>query len=76
MSLTKQWKERLGGLTMYTVVRHWMRTMDFKALLYDPSVDPAQPGFQGPALFIFWHEYIPAPFYLRPHCNIASQSHR
>jgi lysophospholipid acyltransferase (LPLAT)-like uncharacterized protein len=71
MSLTKQWKQRLGGLAVYSAVRHWMCTMDFQAIFYDRSVDPSQAVFQGPALFIFWHEYIPTPFYLRPHCNIA-----
>ncbi len=27
--------------------------------------------FEGPAIFLFWHEYIPFLFYLRGHCHIA-----
>lgn len=62
---------RLGGLAITNVTRQWMRTLDYQACFYDRSVDPAHPDFQGPAIFVFWHEYIPFPFYLRGHCNIA-----
>jgi len=48
-----------------------MCTLDYQASLSDPTVDPAHPGFQGPAIFIFWHEYIPMPIFLRGHCNIG-----
>lgn len=64
-------KAKLGGLAVYTMVRGWMGTLDYQTLYYDRSTDPATRGFRGPAVFIFWHEYIPCPFYLRPHCNIA-----
>jgi len=66
-----QWKMQLGGFAIFMLVRQWMRTMDCQALFYDRTVDPAREDFRGPALFIFWHEYIPAPFFLRPRCNIA-----
>ena len=29
------------------------------------------PSFEGPCLFVFWHEYIPFMFYLRGHCQVA-----
>src|SRR6056297_3221183 len=61
----------LGGLSIATVTRHWMGTMDYQAAYYDPVVDPASEHFAGPAVFLFWHEYIPFLFYLRGHCNIA-----
>jgi len=48
-----------------------MGTLDCQAAFYDPEVDPAYPQFRGPILYLFWHEYIPAPFYYRGHCNIA-----
>jgi lysophospholipid acyltransferase (LPLAT)-like uncharacterized protein len=35
-------------------------------------------GFQGPAIYLFWHEYLLAPFYARGNTNIAvlSSTHR
>jgi len=71
MGRWKQWQGKLGGLAVYSFVRQWMSTLDYKALMYDPTVDPASENFQPSMIFVFWHEYIPCPFYLRPHCNIA-----
>jgi lysophospholipid acyltransferase (LPLAT)-like uncharacterized protein len=71
MILSDDLKVRLGGFAVYGIVRHWMSTLDYQALFYDATVDPVSETFQGPALYIFWHEYIPTPFFLRPHCNIA-----
>ena len=62
---------KLGGLLIHTIVRNWMSTLDCQIVYAEPSVDPAAPEFHGPVVFIFWHEYIPCPFYARPHCNIA-----
>jgi lysophospholipid acyltransferase (LPLAT)-like uncharacterized protein len=71
MKRLQNFRTKLGGLAVYTFVRHWMGTLDHQMLFYDHSVDPAREHFRGPVMFIFWHEYIPCPFYLRPHCNIA-----
>lgn len=62
---------KTGGLLIATTTRVWMGTLDYQAALYDPEVDPVHPNFRGPAIFLFWHEYIPLLFYLRGHCNIA-----
>ena len=64
-------QEKLGGLGVYALTRRWMSTLDYQALLYDRSVDPVMPEFRPPVIFALWHEYIPCPFYLRPHCRIA-----
>ena len=61
----------MAGLLSAICLRRWMATLDFKAALYDPDVDPASPNCQGQKLYIFWHEYIPLPIYLRSHCNIS-----
>ncbi len=61
----------LGGLLGTSLVRSWMRTLDFKAVYYDPAIDPAYPDYRGKRIFIFWHEYITFPLYLRHHCNLA-----
>ncbi len=61
----------IGGLLTTTVVRHWMGTLDYKVAYYDPAIDPALPLCRGQKLYLFWHEYILFPFYLRGHCNLA-----
>ena len=61
----------MGGLGVFVLVRQLMGTLDYQALLYDPAADPASPHFAGPAIFIFWHEYLAVPFYLRPHCGLS-----
>ncbi len=53
------------GLLASTWVRHWMGTLDFKAVFYDPTVDPVHPGCRGQKIYIFWHEYILFPLSLR-----------
>lgn len=62
---------KLGGLLASSAVRLWMRTLEYKAAFYDPRVDPVEPAFQGPKIYIFWHEHILFPFYLRGHCRLA-----
>ena len=71
MKIKHNWLKKLGGLGVTTLIRQWMRTLDYQAAFYDPAVDVVHPNFRGPAIFLFWHEYIPVPFYLRPHARIA-----
>jgi len=71
MRITNQAIMRLGGLAITGVTRLWMKTLDYQGVFYDPTVDPAHPAFRGPAILLFWHEYIPFPFYLRGNCQIA-----
>jgi lysophospholipid acyltransferase (LPLAT)-like uncharacterized protein len=71
MRITNALVMKLGGLAITVVTRQWMRTLDYQACFYDAHVDPAAPTFEGPVIFLFWHEYIPFPFYLRGNCHIA-----
>ncbi len=71
MRITNRYIMKLGGLAITAVTRQWMSTLDYQAVFYDPDIDPACPAFQGPAIFLFWHEYIPFLFYLRGNCHIA-----
>ena len=71
MRIRAPWIPKVGGLAVSLLVRGWMRTLDYRVALYDRTMDPALPEFQGPVIFLFWHEYIPFPFYLRGHCKIA-----
>jgi len=54
-----------------TFTARWMSTLEYRSAMYDRSVDPALPGFKGPLIYLFWHEYIPILFYLRAHCSIT-----
>ncbi len=60
-----------AGLFMSAAVRRWMGTMEYKVAYYDPTVDPTNPACHGQKIYIFWHEYILAPLYLRGNCNLA-----
>lgn len=63
--------EGIGGLLATAAVRAWMGTLDFRACYENPAVDPAYRGCQGQRIYVFWHEYILFPLYLRGHCNLA-----
>lgn len=71
MKLDHPLLHRLGGLLGAAVVQVWMRTLDYKVAYADPSVDPIFPACCRKRIYIFWHEYILLPFYLRGHCDIA-----
>lgn len=62
---------KLGGLLGAKAVGAWMGTLDYKAAYYDYRIDPVFPECTGQKIYIFWHEYILFPFYLRGHCNMA-----
>jgi lysophospholipid acyltransferase (LPLAT)-like uncharacterized protein len=62
---------KLGGLLGASAVRAWMSTLDYKGAFYDRSVDPVDASCQGQKIYVFWHENILFPLYLRGHCNLA-----
>jgi lysophospholipid acyltransferase (LPLAT)-like uncharacterized protein len=62
---------RLAGFLAATTVRCWMRTLDYQVAYYDPAVDPVNPPYRGQKIYIFWHENILMPLYLRGYCNMA-----
>jgi len=71
MKLTSPLLNKFGGLLGTAVVRNWMSTLDYKAAYYDRSIDPVFPQCKGQKIYIFWHEYILFPLYLRGHCNMT-----
>ncbi|MEX0819465.1 MAG: lysophospholipid acyltransferase family protein [Pirellulaceae bacterium] len=71
MKINSKLITKAGGFLGASVVRTWMGTLDYQAAMYDPSVDPIHPRFRGPVIFLQWHEYLPALFYLRGNCNTA-----
>jgi len=60
-----------AALLAANLIRGWMSTLDYRVSFYDPKVDPCNPLSQGQKIYIFWHEYILFPIYLRGHCNLA-----
>lgn len=51
-------------------IRAWMRTLDYRVLYHDETVDPLL--HQGPPrIYLFWHESILVPLYLRGNCHVA-----
>lgn len=71
MKLRKRLLNNVGGLLASAAVRHWMGTLEYKCAYYDESVDPVKPDYCGQKIYIFWHEYILFPLYLRGHCNLT-----
>jgi lysophospholipid acyltransferase (LPLAT)-like uncharacterized protein len=61
---------RWGGLLAASGIRAWISTVDCRGLWYDPAVDPIHPSPR-PRIYVFWHEYILLPLYLRGHCNLT-----
>jgi lysophospholipid acyltransferase (LPLAT)-like uncharacterized protein len=71
MKLESPILNQLGGLLGSAAVRWWMGTLDYKVAYYDRTIDPIFPDCRGQKIYIFWHEYILFPLYLRGHCNLA-----
>jgi len=70
MSKATSLSVRWGGLAASIGIRAWMSTLEYRALFYDRSVDPTN-GCDQTRIYIFWHEYILLPLYLRGHCDLA-----
>jgi len=71
MRIQSKLTNKAGGLLIASTTRLWMSTLDYQAAFYDHTVDPARSDYHGPLIFLFWHEYIPLPFFLRGYSNIA-----
>src|SRR4051794_4122121 len=61
---------KLGAVVLSKGIRAWMSTLDYRAVFYDRSVDPIR-GEGGQRIYVFWHENILLPLYVRGHCNLA-----
>jgi lysophospholipid acyltransferase (LPLAT)-like uncharacterized protein len=61
---------RASGLLGASGLRAWMSTLDYRVLFYDESVDGIYPSPR-PRIYVFWHEYILLPLYLRGNCNLT-----
>lgn len=70
MKLLNPMTNGVVGLLATHGVRAWMRTLDYRAIYLDPEVDPTL-GRGGTRIYVFWHENLLIPLYLRGHCHIA-----
>jgi lysophospholipid acyltransferase (LPLAT)-like uncharacterized protein len=59
------------SLVSTATIRQWMGTLDYKVDFGDPMVDPVHPACRGAKIYVFWHENILMPLYLRGHANIS-----
>src|SRR4051812_35463653 len=64
------WTLRASGWLGASAIRAWMGTLEYKAAYYDASIDPAR-GDGARRIYLFWHENILFPIYLRGHCNLT-----
>ena len=71
MRLESPLVNKVAGLLTTALVRHWMGTITCRAAFYDPPNDPARTDFEQQRIYVFWHEYILFPFYLRGRCNMS-----
>lgn len=71
MKIEHPWTHAVGGLALATATRALMSTLEYKCAYYDRSSDPVETAYTGQKLYLFWHEYILSPLYLRGHCNVA-----
>ena len=63
----------IGALSLVStaVIGRWMGTLDYKVDYGDPTVDPVHPAYRGAKIYVFWHENILLPLFLRGHSNIS-----
>lgn len=61
---------RAAGFLAAQVIRTWMGTHEYRSFFYDPENDPRM-GTSEPRIYVFWHEYILAPLYLRGNCDLV-----
>ncbi len=71
MKLKSSFAINAWSLASTAMIRQWMGTLNYKADFGDPSVDPVDPGYAGGKIYVFWHENILFPLFLRGHANIA-----
>ncbi len=71
MRISNPLLHKLGGLLASGALRAWMATLDYKVVYHDAAIDPIFPECQGQKIYIFWHEYIAMPIFLRGRCNFT-----
>ena len=63
---------RLFIFLLTYVIHAWLNTLNLRFRRYHPNADPGDDVYSGPAIYVFWHEYILLSVYLRPHCGLTT----
>jgi lysophospholipid acyltransferase (LPLAT)-like uncharacterized protein len=72
MRITHPLIHKVAGLATSMAVRAWMSTLDCQVAYYDKSVDQTQREHDGrQRIYVFWHEYMLFPLYMRGHCDTS-----
>ena len=72
MNRHANWWFQLLSLPCHAVLAWYMRTLDARVVLYDPTVDPAYGGTNSKRrIYTFWHEAILSPLSFRGHCGVT-----
>ena len=71
MKFTSPFSIGAWSLAATACIHRWMGTLDYKVDYGDPTVDPVHRDYRGAKIYIFWHENILLPLYLRGHSNIS-----
>jgi lysophospholipid acyltransferase (LPLAT)-like uncharacterized protein len=65
------WYKRLGGLACAVGLRRAIDFLDVEIAYYDRSIDPRQPEYFEPCIYLFWHEYLALLVGQWAHCPIT-----
>lgn len=71
MRFQGKWINKWGALAATKFIHSWMDTLDYRVAYHDPAVDPVHSDYSGRKIYLFWHEYILLPLYLRGRCDVA-----
>ena len=72
----KSWLHSQAGWLAANVIRFWMHTLHYRMAYYDPTADPFHPACNGSKIYLFWHEYLLFPLFVRagaPICLLVSR---
>jgi lysophospholipid acyltransferase (LPLAT)-like uncharacterized protein len=61
----------LAAFGLSRFIKTWLQTLDVRVSFYDRAVDPAESG-EPRRIYLFWHEHILLPIFLRGHCDIVT----
>jgi lysophospholipid acyltransferase (LPLAT)-like uncharacterized protein len=61
---------RFGSMFAARGIHAWMSTLDYRGMRYNDSADPIFGG-ERTRIYVFWHEYLLLPLYLRGHANLT-----
>lgn len=64
-------QNKVAGLLGAKAISAWMSTLDYRVFYHDPTIDPVRDDCHGQYIYVFWHEHILFPLYLRGHCDLA-----